>query len=146
MLLQHGPALRVLEPDVLVADAAVSGGHVLRARRVDDLLVLVHDLEDPLAGRGRALRLADPHAEHPQRHHEHHDEHVEEEEGPDVERPVRDHPPAGEQDSRLHDQRQEREQRHVDGALLVRVDRAGEDALGAVARTSRARTPPGRTT
>ena len=38
---------------------------------VGDLLRLVHDLEDPLAGRGRALRLADPHAEHPERHDEH---------------------------------------------------------------------------
>jgi hypothetical protein len=42
---------------------------------VGHLLRLVHDLEDPLAGRSRALRLPDPHAEHAQRrnHHQHDD-------------------------------------------------------------------------
>ena len=76
-----------------------------------------------------ALRLADPHAEHAERHHEHHDEHDEDEAGLDVERSGGDHPAALEQDARLHDQRQEREQRHIESALLVRVDAALEDSL-----------------
>src|SRR6266508_1130108 len=60
------------------------------------------------------------------------DENVEEEERADVEVSACDHSPAGEQDSRLHGEGQEREQRHVEGALLVRVDTALEDALGAL--------------
>ena len=128
-LVEHGPAGCVLERHALVVDAAFTRRHLGRIRLVGDLLGLVHDLEDPLAGGGRALRLADPHAEHAERPHEHHHEDVEEEERLDVERSVGDHPAALEQDARLHDQRQEREQRHVEGALLVRVDAALEDPL-----------------
>ena len=122
----------VFEGDVLVANLPVTRRHLRRIRLLRDLLGLVHDLEDPLAGRGRALGLADPHPEHAERHDEHDDEDVEEEERPEVERPVRDHPAADEEDARLHDQRQEREQGHVERALLVRVDAAVEDPLGAV--------------
>ena len=99
-------------------------------RRVGDLLGLVDDLEDPLAGRGRALRLADPHAEHAQRHHEHQHEDVEEEERR-VRRACRAitmRPPTS-NTARLREQRQEREQRHVERALAVRGDALLEDPL-----------------
>ena len=56
--------------------------------RVGDVLGLVDHLEDPLAGGGRALRLADPHPEHPQRHDQHEHEHVEREEGVESSSPL----------------------------------------------------------
>ena len=130
--MQDRAARCVLERHVLVANPPVARRHLRGIRLLRDLLRLVHDLEDPLARCGRALRLADPHAEHAERHHEHHDEDVEEEERSEVERPVRDHAPADEQDACLHDQRQEREQRNVERPLLVRVDAAGKDPLRAV--------------
>ena len=59
-----GRAGRVLERDVLEARRGPRpAGSSTRAGPVGDLLGLVDHLEDPLAGRGRALRLADPHAE-----------------------------------------------------------------------------------
>jgi hypothetical protein len=131
-LVQHGPTGCVLERHALVVDAAVARRHLRRIRLVGDLFRLVHDLEDPFTRGRRALGLAHPHAKHAEGPHEHHNEHVEEEEGLDVERSGGDHPAALEQDARLHDQRQEREQRHIESALLVRVDAALEDPLGAV--------------
>ena len=67
-----GRRVGVLERDLLEADeppAPAGSGAACGAS--SDLLGLVHDLEDALARCGRALRLADPHAEHAQRHDEH---------------------------------------------------------------------------
>ena len=75
--LEHGALVVVAERDVLEAQAPVAGRQLDGVGRVGDLLRLVHHLEDPLAGGGRALRLPDPHAEHPQRHDHHRHEHVE---------------------------------------------------------------------
>ncbi len=75
-VLQHRLALAVRERDALEPDHARSRRELDRARPVGDLLRLVEHLEDPLARRRRALRLADPHAERAQRQ----DEHGEEEE------------------------------------------------------------------
>ena len=61
---------------------------------VGDLLGLVDHLEEPLARGGRTLGLADPHAEHPQRHHEHHQQQVEGEEAADRELALDDVVPA----------------------------------------------------
>ena len=115
---------------VAVLDAARPRRQLDGAGPVRDLLRLVHDLEDPLAGRRRPLRLADPHAEHPQRrdHHQHDD--VEREERAVRERAVDHHPAADEDHRRLREQRQEREQRDVERALLVRRDALPEDRLG----------------
>ncbi len=96
---------------------------------VGDLLGLVEHLEDPLARRGRPLRLADPHAEHAQRHDQHHDEEVELDERPERERSVRDHAPADEQHGRLREQRDEREHRHVERPLAVGAEALVEDRL-----------------
>ena len=81
----------VAEGDVLEADAPGPAGARPRPGASRDLLRLVHHLEDALAGRGRALRLADPHAEHPQRHDEHREEQVEGDEVADRQRAVDDH-------------------------------------------------------
>ena len=88
-------------------------------------------LEDALARGGRALRLADPHAERAQRHHEHREVEVERDEAAGRERAVRDHARADEQHGGLREQRHERDQRHVGRALAVRAQRLLEDALGA---------------
>ena len=102
----------------------------MRARRsVRDLLRLVEDLEDPLACRDRALRLADPHAEHAERHDEHREQEVEGEEGSERQRARDDHAPGREQDERLRDERQEREEWHVEGALAVRGEGLREDRV-----------------
>ena len=132
------PPGRELEVDVLAAPAGpgrsrtrrprsatrpAPGGSSPRVRAVGDLLGLVDDLEDPLARRGRALRLADPHAEHPQRHDEHRERRLKAKNA--AERRARRATtirPADEQHGRLREQRQEREQRHVERALPVRVD------------------------
>ena len=66
-----GRPSHVLEADALEAEVAAARRQLDRAGPVGDLLRLVHHLEDPLARRGRALRLADPHAERAQRHDEH---------------------------------------------------------------------------
>ena len=76
-LLEHRPLRFVAERDALEADGTGPGRKRLRARPVGDLLRLVEDLEDALAGGGRALGLADPHPEHPQRHHQHREQQVE---------------------------------------------------------------------
>ena len=76
------------EPTGLVAEVDALEADLRRARaasgsapgRVGDLLGLVEHLEDPLARGDRALRLADPHADHAQRHHEHREQEVEGEE------------------------------------------------------------------
>ena len=101
-----------------------------RLRPVGDALRLVEHLEDAFAGRGRALRLADPHPEHAERHHEHQHEEVEEEEVGEAQRAVHDHPPADEDHGGLRDEREERQHGNVDRALAVRVHAASEDALG----------------
>jgi hypothetical protein len=135
--LEHRAAGCVLERDPLEADEPGSGRQRRGVRRVRDLLGLVHDLEDPLARRGCALRLSDPHAEHAQRHDEHQRQHVEEEEVAVGERPGGDHAPADEQDGGLRDDRQEREQRDVDRPLTVRSHALLEHALGAVLELGR---------
>ena len=129
-VLEHRPARQVGERDVLEADRAVAGGQLDRARAVGHVLRLVEDLEDPLARRRRPLRLADPHPERAERHDEHGEVEVEgRRTSPIGERAVRDHPRADEQDGRLREQRQEREERHVRRALPVRADRLREERL-----------------
>ena len=67
------------------------GGSSTASGRLGDVLRLVDDLEDPLAGGGRALRLADPHAERAQRHDEHAEVEVERDEAADRQLAVVDH-------------------------------------------------------
>ena len=130
---EHRPVRQVLERDVLEADLTRAGRQVDRAGPVGDLLGLVHDLEDALARRGRPLELADPHAERAERRHEHREVEVERDEGAGAERAVRDHARPGEQDGRLRDERHERDERHVERALPVRLERPPEHGLGAEA-------------
>ncbi len=120
----------VLEADVAVGEAARSVGEREGAGLVVDLLGLVHDLEDALARRRRALRLADPHAEHAEGHDEHQHEEVEGEEGAVRQRAVDHHAPTDEEDGALREQREERQQRHVDRALPVRAHALAEHLLG----------------
>ena len=127
--LEHRTSRDVREGDVLEADDAVAGREVDRVLRVLDLLRLVHHLEDALAGGGRALRLPDPHAEHPQRHDEHRQEQVEGDEVADRHLAVDDLVAAVQEHRRLREQRDERDQRHVEGALPVREDALSEDRL-----------------
>jgi hypothetical protein len=60
---EDGPVLGVAERDVLERDLAVTRRERHCVRRLDDVLRRVDQLEDALAGRGRPLRLADPHPE-----------------------------------------------------------------------------------
>ena len=129
-LLEHGPVGGVAERDALEADLAGAGRELAGTGPVVDALGLVHHLEDPLARRGRALRLADPHAEAAQRHDQHREQEVEDEELVEAERAVHDHPAGGEEDGALREQRQEREQRHVERALPERADGLLEDGAG----------------
>ena len=94
------------------------GGSGLGAGRVGDLLGLVDHLEEALSRGGRALRLPDPHAEHPQRHHEHRQEQVEGEEAAErADRRARPCAPPRSAPRAWASDRQEREQRHVERAL-----------------------------
>ncbi len=124
-----GPSLDVGEGHVLEVDDAVAGREVDRVLRVLDLLRLVHHLEDALARRGRALRLADPHAEHPQRHDEHRQQQVEGDEVADLHLAVDDLVAAVQEHRGLRQQRDERDQRHVERALPVRQHALSEDRL-----------------
>ena len=128
---EHGPAGEVLERDVLEADRPVAGRQRACGGRVRNLLGLVDHLEDALAGGGRALGLADPHAERTQRHDEHGEVEVERHEAAGRERSVRDHARAGEEHRGLREQRHERDQRHICRALAVRTKRLPEDVLRA---------------
>ena len=104
-LVQHGPLRVVAERHILEAHEPAAVRELARTLGVDDVLGLVDDLEDPLAGRRRALRLADPHAEHAQRHDEHQHEHVELDERAQRERPRHDHATPDEQHRGLREQR-----------------------------------------
>ena len=115
-------------------------------RAIGDLFGLVEDLEDPLAGRDRALCLADPHPEHPERHDEHREQQVEREEVADRERAGDDHPPGDEQDCGLGDERHEAQQGDVERPLPVRRERLVEHRVGCGRELLLAMSPPGRTT
>ena len=86
---EDGPAVHVLEADVVEAEPAAAGRKVDRAGSIRDLLRLVEDLEDALARRGRALSLSNPHAERTQRHDQHSRVEVERDETADGQFPVR---------------------------------------------------------
>ena len=129
-LLEHGPVGRVAEGDAVEADLARAGRQLARAGAVVDALGLVHDLEDPLAGRGRSLALADPHSEAAERDDQHREQEVEDEELGQAERAVHDHPAGGEEDGALREQRQEGEQRDVERALPEGADGLLEDGAG----------------
>ncbi len=103
-----------------------------------DLLRLVEDLEDPPPGRDRTLRLADPHAEHPQRHDEHREEEVEGEERTQRQRPRDDHAARREEHERLGDEWKERQQRDVERPLPVRGERLAEHRVRGTAEALRA--------
>ena len=140
-------ALRVVsERDVLEDDLAWARGERLRIGRVGDLLRLVEDLEDPLAGCDRALGLADPHAEHPQRHDEHREQEVEREERTQRERSGDHHAAGDEQHERLRHEREERQQRHVDRSLPVRRQRLSEDGVRRVREAGGSCSAPARRT
>ena len=96
------------------------------------LLGLVEDLEDPLSRGDRALRLADPHAEHPQRHDEHREQEVEREEVAERERARHDHPAGDEEDRGLREQWHQRQQGDVQRTLPVGRDGLPEDGVGRV--------------
>src|SRR5581483_9285489 len=130
---QDRPVVQIGEPDVLEPDRARARRQLDRTRPVRDLLRLVDDLEDPLAGRGRALRLPDPHAERAQRHDEHPQVEVERDEAAGRQGAMRHHPRADEQHRRLHEERHERDQRHVGRALPVRLHGLQEDGIAPLA-------------
>ena len=115
---------------MLEADRARSRGKLDCVRAVLDAFRFVHHLEDPLAGSRRALRLADPHAEAAQGDDQHREEQVEDEELIDAECAADDHPPGHEQNRPLREQRQEREQRHVDRTLTEGAHGLVEDGAG----------------
>ena len=128
---EDGPSGHVLEGHLLEADTTGAWPQTCRAGTVGHVLRLVHHLEDALAGRGRALRLADPHTERSQRHDEHPE--VEEDRAEASRRQVAasDHARADEQHCCLREERDERHERHVRRALPVRAQRLVEDELGA---------------
>ncbi len=129
-VLEHESVGVVSERDVLEHDLARAWRKSARFRSVRDLLGLVEDLEDPLACRDRPLRLADPHAEHPQRHDEHREQEIEGGERSQRHRARDDHPSADEQHESERDHRKEREQGDVDRALAIRRERLREDGVG----------------
>ena len=131
-LLEHEAARLVREIDALEAHMTPPGRERLRVGPVGDLLRLVQDLEDSLTGCGGPLSLPDPHPEHSQRHDQHREQEVEREEVPDRECPVHDHPPGDEQDGGLRDEREEREERHVERALPIRGEGSLEDGVGSL--------------
>ena len=130
---QHRPAGRVLERELVEPDVAGTGGKRPGSGTIGDLLGLVDDLEDALAGRGRALRLADPHAECAQRDDEQREVEVEGDEAARRQRVIGHHPRTDEQHRRLREQRHDRDQRDVRRALPVRPQRLLEHELRAVA-------------
>ena len=134
---EHGPALEVLEAHVLEAEVAAPRRQLDRVGRCCDLLRLVHDLEDPLAGGRRALRLPDPHPERPQRHYEHAQVEIEGDEAADGERPARHHPGSDQEHGGLRQHGHPRDERHVQGSLTVGAQRLLEHRLGAHAELGR---------
>src|SRR3989442_723456 len=80
---------------------------------------LVQHLEDALARGGGTLSLPDPHAERAQGAHEHSEIEVEGDEIAGRERSATHHPRTGEQDGRLGEQRDKRDQRDVERPLPV---------------------------
>ena len=130
-VVEHRSPGQVFEGHVLEPDLALAGRQSLRAGPVRHLLGLVQHLEDALARRGRALRLADPHAERAERGDQQREVEVEGDEPAGRERAGGDHLRADEQHRGLRQQRDERDQRHVLRALPVRLQRLLEDELGA---------------
>ena len=126
---ENGPVGVVPEADAHEHDATRPGRQFAGARDVRHLLGRVDHLEEPLARGGRPLRLADPHAEHPQRHHEHHQEQVEGEEAADRELALDDVVPRCEQHTGLREHRQEGQQRDVQRPLRIGFDADLEDAV-----------------
>ena len=126
-LVQHRPPLGVAEADALEVDRTRADGELDRVGAVVDALRLVHHLEDPLARSRRALGLTDPHAKASQGDDQHREQQVEDEEAAERERAAHDHPAGGQQHRALREQRQEREQRHVDRSLPERADGCLED-------------------
>ena len=114
----------------LEADLARAGRKLAGTGPVVDALGLVHDLEDPLARSGRALGLTDPHPETAERHDQHREQQVEDEELGEPERAANDHPACCEEDGALRQQRQEREERHVERPLAEGAHRLLEDGAG----------------
>jgi hypothetical protein len=130
-VLEHRAAGEVFEGHALEPDGAGAGRQLEGLRTVRDLLGLVHHLEDPLARRGRTLGLADPHTERPKGLNEHPEVEVEGDERAHRQTPALDHLCAPEQHARLGEHRHEGDQRHVERALAVRLQRLSEDGLGA---------------
>ena len=128
---QHRAVGVVAEGDVIERHAAGAWWELGRAGLVADLLRLVDHLEDALARSGRALRLADPHAEGAQRHDEHRQVEVEAHEAADRQGAARDQASPDQEDRGLREERQEAEHRHVERALAVRLDAEREHLLGA---------------
>ena len=79
-VVQDRAAGLVSERDALEAHLAGAGWQLAGVGVVGDVLRLVDHLEDAFAGGGGTLRLADPHAECPQRRHENRQEQVERDE------------------------------------------------------------------
>ena len=131
-VLEDGATRVVPERHVLEHDVPGTGWQRHRIAAVEDLLRLVEDLEDPLAGCDRALRLSDPHAQHAKRHDEHREQEIEGGEGTERHRSRDDHPAADEEHERLRDERQEREQRDEERPLPVRGERLREDGVGGI--------------
>src|SRR5262249_55997650 len=86
---------------------------------------------DALAGRRRALGLADPHPERPERRNEQAEVEVEGDEAADRELARVDHSGSDEKNRSLRDQRNPGDQRDIERALPVRLDRLPEHGLRA---------------
>ena len=115
------------EAHVAQLDAAAPGRQRLRVARRGQPGLAVEQLEHPRARRGRALRHAERDPELAHRADQHQQVGVEGGEVAEAERPVDHLAPAHQQDHRQAEVRQEAEERVVEAAQPVRVDRLVED-------------------
>ena len=119
----------IAESDVVEANMPHSRRERLRIGRVRDVLHLVQHFEDPLAGSDSSLARADPHPEHPERHHQHEHVDVDRDELADLEVAGDDPMPPDEEHSGLREDGQEGEERDVERALTGRADGLGENGF-----------------
>ena len=130
---QHRPALLVGEGDAVEPDQSRAVGQRPGVRQLDDVALHVQHLEDPLAGGHRPLVLADPHADHPQRHDQQQQVGVDGEEVAQRQIALDHLVAADQQHSGDRQAGQGRHRRHVAGLQPGGPDALPEDPLGAAA-------------
>ena len=128
-LRQHRPLAVVAEPDLLEPQHAGTDRQRARVRPLDDVALLVEHLEHALAGRHRALVLADPHPDRPQRQHQQRQVRVHGEELAQRQLAVHDLVAAHQHHPGDRDAGQRRHGRHVGGLQSGCAQRLAKDPL-----------------